>query len=29
MGAVVDQGRQAIEDAAACLRSTFGSEHKR
>jgi acetyl esterase len=28
MGAVVDQGRQAIEDVAACLRSTFGSEHK-
>jgi len=28
MGAVVDQGNQAIEDAASCLRSTFGSEYK-
>ena len=26
MGAVVDQGKQAIEDVAASLRSAFGSE---
>jgi acetyl esterase len=28
MGAVMDQGKQAIEDVVAGLRSAFGSEHK-